>query len=164
MPPRLALVLVSVLTISSLAVREASAQRRATPAASLTAGVRAGRDFENHAWSLGAQLGYRIQDRFELRPSADYFFGDRTPFRWQANADGAITFGPGRSIYAGGGAAFVKVRPPVDKVKTGYNIFFGLNFAPAQSRSRPFAEFRWTWVNDTSPFRLVLGYSYRLGG
>jgi opacity protein-like surface antigen len=164
MPPRLALVLVSLLTISSLAVREASAQRRTTPAASLTAGVRAGRDFENHAWSLGAQLGYRIQDRFELRPSADYFFGDRTPFRWQANADGAITFGPGRSIYAGGGAAFVKVRPPVDKVKTGYNIFFGLNFAPAQSRSRPFAEFRWTWVNDTSPFRLVLGYSYRLGG
>ena len=164
MRPRLALVPVVLLTMSSLTVRDAAAQRRGGSLATLTAGVRGGRDFENHAWSLGAQLGYRIQDRFELRPSADYFFGDRTPFRWQANADGAITFGPGRSIYAGGGIAFVKVRPPVDKVKTGYNIFFGLSFAPAQSRSRPFAEFRWTWVNDTSPFRLVVGYSYRLGG
>jgi hypothetical protein len=29
-------------------------------------------------------------------------------------------------------------------------------------RTRPFAEFRWTWVNDTSPFRLVVGFNYRL--
>jgi hypothetical protein len=151
-----------LLALVSLAAREARAQRRTSSAPTLTAGVRGGRDFENHAWSLGAQVGFRVQDRFEFRPSADYFFGDRTPFRWQANTDGAITFGPGRSIYAGGGAAFVKVRP-LDKVKTGYNVFFGLNLARAQSRNRPFAEFRWTWVNDTSPFRLAVGYSYRLG-
>jgi hypothetical protein len=159
----LTLASVLLLSLSSLPAHMAWAQRRAGPSPTLTAGARAGRDFENHAWSLGAQLGLRVQDRFEFRPSADYFFGDQTPFRWQANADGAITFGPGRSIYAGGGAAFVKVRP-LDKIKTGYNGFFGLNLASAQSRSRPFAEFRWTWVYDTSPFRLVVGYSYRLGG
>ncbi len=160
---RLTLLVAFLLTCTLASARDAVAQRRLGSPATLTAGARAGRDFENHAWSLGAQLGLRVQERFELRPSGDWFFGDRTPFRWQLNADGALTFGPGRSIYAGGGAAFVKVRP-LDKVKTGYNIFFGLNFASVQSRSRPFAEFRWTWVNDTSPFRLVLGYSYRLGG
>ena len=144
-------------------IRDAMAQRLLGSPSTLTAGVRGGRDFENHAWSLGGQVGLRLQDRFEIRPSGDWFFGDRTPFRWQLNADGTVTFGPGRSLYAGGGAAFVKVRP-LDKVKTGYNIFFGLSFARPQARSRPFAEFRWTWVNDTSPFRLVVGYSYRLGG
>ena len=55
----------------------------------------------------------------------------------------------------------MKVRP-LDEVKTGYNIFFGLNLAKPEARSRPFAEFRWTWVNDTSPFRLVVGFNYRL--
>ena len=128
-----------------------------------TAGVRGGRDFEDHAWSLGAQMGIRLQDRIEIRPSGDWYFGDRTPFRWQLNGDATITFGPGRSIYGGGGIAFVKVLP-LDKVKTGYNGLFGLNFAPPSARSRPFAEFRWTWVNSTSPFRLVLGLNYRLGG
>jgi hypothetical protein len=137
------------------------AQARGGAVATLTAGPRAGRDFENHAWSFGGQVGFMVRDRFEIRPSGDYFFGDETPFRWQLNADGALTFGPGRSIYAGGGAAFVKVLP-LDEVKTGYNIFFGLNLAKAQSRSRPFAEFRWTWVNDTSPFRLAIGFNYRL--
>jgi hypothetical protein len=160
--PRHSRILPAGLALLSLTfIRNASAQGRGGPPATLTAGVRGGRDFENHAWSLGGQVGLRLRDRFEIRPSGDYFFGDETPFRWQLNADGAVTFGPSRSIYAGGGAAFVKVRP-LDDVKTGYNLFFGLSFAPAQSRSRPFAEFRWTWVNDTSPFRLVVGFSYRL--
>jgi hypothetical protein len=28
---------------------------------------------------------------------------------------------------------------------------------------RPFLEFRWTFVNDTSPFRLALGFGYPIG-
>ncbi len=155
-------VLLACLALSALVAPGALAQR-ATPGPQFTAGVRAGRDFEDHAWSLGGQVGIRLQDRLEIRPSGDWYFGDRTPFRWQLNGDATITFGPGRSIYGGGGVAFVKVLP-LDKVKTGYNGFFGLNFAPPSARSRPFAEFRWTWVNDTSPFRLVLGLNYRLGG
>jgi len=155
-------VLVSCLAFATLGAPGAVAQR-GVPGPVFTAGVRGGRDFEDHAWSLGGQVGIRLQDRVEVRPSGDWFFGDRTPFRWQLNGDATITFGPGRSIYAGGGAAFVKVIP-LDKVKTGYNGFFGLNFAPPSARTRPFAEFRWTWVNDTSPFRAVVGVSYRLGG
>jgi hypothetical protein len=97
----------------------------------------------------------------ELRPSGDYFFGDRTPFRWQLNADLTQSFGPRRRVYGGGGAAFTQVRA-LSKVKTGYNLFFGLLFAEAAASRRLFLEFRWTFVNDTSPFRLVLGVNYSL--
>jgi hypothetical protein len=128
----------------------------------LTAGLRGGRDFENHAWSTGAQLGLPLGERLEFRPSGDYFFGDRTPFRWQLNADGVIRFGPSRSVYGGGGAAFTRVRP-LATVKTGYNLFFGFDVAPGRARSKPFIEFRWTFVNDTSPFRLVIGFNRMLG-
>jgi hypothetical protein len=122
----------------------------------MSGGLRGGRDFENHAWSLGAQAAIPLYQRLEFRPSGDYFFGDRTPFRWQLNADGVTSFGPGRTVYGGGGAAFTRVRP-LSAVKTGYNLFFGLVFARAPDRSRPFLEFRWTFVNKTSPFRLVAG-------
>jgi hypothetical protein len=122
----------------------------------LSGGIRGGRDFENHAWSLGGQLGLPLYQRLEFRPSGDYFLGSRTPFRWQLNVDGITSFGPGRTVYGGAGAAFTRVRQ-LSAVKTGYNLFFGLVFARAPARSRPFVEFRWTFVNETSPFRLVAG-------
>ena len=59
-------------------------------------------------------------------------------------------------MYGGGGAAFTHVRA-LSSVKTGYNLFFGLRLSRPEARRRPFAEFRWTFVNDTSPFRLVVG-------
>jgi hypothetical protein len=135
---------------------EAQWRARRSIFSGLSGGLRGGRDFENHAWSLGAQAAIPLSQRLEFRPSGDYFFGDRTPFRWQLNADGITSFGPGRTVYAGGGAAFTRVRP-LSTVKTGYNLFFGLVFARAPARSRPFLEFRWTFVNNTSPFRLVAG-------
>jgi hypothetical protein len=121
----------------------------------LSAGLRGGRDFENHAWSLGAQAALRVQDRLEVRPNGDYFLGDRTAFRWQLNADLIQSFGPRRRVYGGGGAAFTRVRA-LSSVKTGYNLFFGFVLAEPEARSRLFLEFRWTFVNRTSPFRLVL--------
>lgn len=135
------------------------ARQRGLP--SLSAGLRGGRDFENHAWSLGAQAALRVQDRLEVRPSGDYFLGDRTPFRWQLNADLIQTFGPRRRVYGGGGAAFTRVRA-LSSVKTGYNLFFGFVLAEPEARSRMFLEFRWTFVNRTSPFRLVLGVNQSL--
>jgi hypothetical protein len=141
---------------------EGAAQlRRRSSLTSLSAGLRVGRDFENHAWSLGGQAGLRLQDRLEIRPSGDYYFGDRTPFRWQLNADLVQSFGPQRSVYGGGGVAFTRVRP-LSSVKTGYNLFFGLGLSAPDVRSKLFAEFRWTFVNKTSPFRLVVGISQPL--
>lgn len=86
--------------------------------------------------------------------------GNRTPFRWQANADATVGLGPKRRVYAGGGAALTRVRA-LSKVKTGYNLFFGL-VSEAETRRKVFVEFRWTFVNQTSPFRLVVGINQAL--
>jgi hypothetical protein len=143
-----------------LAAMPAAGIAQARPGGSpmvLAGGVRGGHDFENDAWSSGAQLSIPIFQRFELRPSGDWYFGDETPFRWQLNADGAIRFGPGGTFYGGGGAAFARIRDSSD-VKFGYNLFVGIVPARQGAKLRPFIEGRWTWVNDVSPFRLVAGF------
>jgi hypothetical protein len=151
-----------VVIYGGLGTTDGAAQaRRQSGRTSLSAGVRGGRDFENHAWSLGAHAGLQLQNRTEIRPSGDYYFGDKTPFRWQLNADLIQSFGPQRSIYAGAGAAFTYVRV-LSSVKTGYNLFFGLSLSRPAARRKLFAEFRWTFVNDTSPFRLVVGFNQAL--
>ena len=126
----------------------------------LSIGPRAGRDFENHAWSLGGQASFPVGRNLELRPSGDFFFpkdGDRG---WQLNGDAAFHIGENGPVYAGGGIAFA--HPGGGETKTGYNLFAGLNAAASQGRTRPFIEARWTFVNDTSPFRLALGFNYQL--
>lgn len=125
-------------------------------------GARVGRDFENHAWSAGLVARIPAGQRLELRPSADVFFPKDGKKGWQANGDGAILFGPGRTVYAGGGIAFVHLDG--DKTRTGYNLFFGFTAPPEAVGWKPFLEFRWTMVNDTSPFRLVGGITRRIGG
>jgi hypothetical protein len=81
---------------------------------------------------------------------------------WQINGDAAFHIGKHRSIYGGGGIAFA--HPGGGETRTGYNLFAGVTADPRISRATPFLEARWTFVNDTSPFRLVLGFNYRLGG
>lgn len=123
-------------------------------------GARAGRDFENHAWSLGGQVSLPVGRNLELRPSGDFFFPRDGETGWQANGDAAIRIGQGGGLYAGGGVAFAHAGG--GETETGYNLFFGLGTAAPSERVKPFAEFRWTFVNDTSPFRLALGFNYRL--
>lgn len=141
---------------------EAEAQRRATGFLSgpLSAGLRTGRDFGNKAWSLGGQLAAPVGRNLELRPSGDLFFPRNDGMGWQLNGDAAIRFGQGGGLYGGGGIAFAH-RDDSD-TKTGYNLFFGLSAAPPAQRTKGFIEFRWTFVDDTSPFRLALGFLYRL--
>jgi hypothetical protein len=162
-PVRLWLAAVLWATVSgSLLAPPAAAQlhRKGAGWHGISAGVRGGRDFENHAWSVGAQGAVPLQNRIHFRPSGDYFLGDRTPFRWQLNADATLSFGPRRTVYGGAGAAFTRVRV-LSKVKTGYNLFFGL-VSEADTRRKVFLEFRWTFVNRASPFRLVLGINQTL--
>ena len=127
----------------------------------LSIGARVGRDFENHAWSAGGQVSLPVGRNLELRPSGDFFFPKHGETGWQANGDAAIHLGQGGGLYAGGGVAFA--HPGGGKTKTGYNLFFGLSTAAPSEQLKPFAELRWTFVNDTSPFRLALGFNYRLG-
>lgn len=124
-------------------------------------GARVGRDFENHAWSVGGQVSVPVGRNLELRPSGDLFFPKDGDTGWQANGDAAFHLGQGGGLYAGGGVALA--HPGGGQTKTGYNLFFGLSTAAPHDQLKPFAEFRWTFVNDTSPFRLALGFNYRLG-
>jgi hypothetical protein len=126
----------------------------------IEAGIRTGRDFENHAWSLGGQLRIPVRRNLELRPSADLFFPKHGSTGWQANGDAAIRLGQGGGLYAGGGIAFVHLGD--SRTETGYNLFFGLSTAPPLARTKPFVEFRWTFLDDTSPFRLAAGFSHIL--
>jgi opacity protein-like surface antigen len=145
------------VVLAAIPAAGAAQARRGSSPMVFGAGVRGGHDFENDAWSSGAQASIPLFQRFELRPSGDWYFGDETPFRWQLNADGAIRFGPGGTVYAGGGAAFARVRALGD-VKIGYNLLVGIVPARPGAKLRPFIEGRWTWVNDVSPFRLVAGF------
>jgi hypothetical protein len=126
----------------------------------IEAGLRSGRDFENHAWSLGGQLRIPVRKNLELRPSADLFFPKHGSTGWQANGDAALRLGQGGGLYAGGGIAFVHLGD--NGTETGYNLFFGLSTAPPLARTKPFVEFRWTFLDETSPFRLAVGFSHVL--
>jgi hypothetical protein len=152
-----------VLALFLLAPPCASAQARRSGgllSGPISLGPRAGRDFENHAWSLGGQVSLPFGRNLELRPSGDVFFPRDGDTGWQANGDAAFHIGQGGGLYAGGGIAFA--HPGNGDTKTGYNLFFGLSTAAPSDRVKGFAEFRWTFVNDTSPFRLALGFNYRL--
>ena len=123
-------------------------------------GPRVGRDFKNHAWLLGGQIRVPVGSNLDLRPSGDLVFPRDKGMGWQLNGDGAIRLGQGGGLYVGGGIAFV--HPDDGETLTGYNLFFGLGTAPPNDRVKPFLEFRWTKVEDTRPFRLMAGVSYRL--
>ena len=156
----------AVLALLSLLLlpHTAAAQRRGGGgfiSGPISLGPRVGRDFENHAWSVGAQVSVPVGSNLELRPSGDLFFPRDGDTGWQANGDGAFHIGEGGPVYAGGGIAFV--HPGGGETKTGYNLFFGANSPASGGTTRPFVEFRWTFVNHTSPFRLAVGFNYRLG-
>ena len=124
---------------SSCASHAAAQRRRQRPRGlfhgPLSVGPRVGRDFENHAWSLGGQVSLPVGRKLELRPSGDFFFPKHGDTGWQANGDAAIHLGQGGGLYAGGGIAFA--HPGGGKTKTGYNLFFGLSTAaPTSSSSR----------------------------
>ena len=151
-----------LLAAASLFAGEAAAQRRDTGIFSgpLQVGLRVGRDFGNKAWSLGGQLAAPVGRNLELRPSGDLFFPRDDGMGWQLNGDAAIRFGEGGGLYGGAGIALV--HPDDSDTETGYNLFFGLSTAAPAQRTKGFVEFRWTFVNDTSPFRLAVGFLYRL--
>jgi hypothetical protein len=156
-------VAIAVPLLSALASRPANAQARGGGgllAGPIAIGARAGRDFENHAWSLGGQASAMLGRNLELRPSGDLFFPRDGKTGWQLNGDADVRIGQGGGLYAGGGIAFF--HPGGGTTKTGYNLFFGLTTAPPLQRLKPFVELRWTFVDDTSPFRLALGFDYGL--
>jgi hypothetical protein len=157
-----ALPALGLLLVLVAASTEAEAPARGNPIFNgpISVGPRVGRDFSNKAWSVGAQASALLGTNFELRPSGDLFFKRGERWAWQLNGDAAVRFGNAGGLYGGGGIALVG-QDDVD-TETGYNLFFGLSTAEPEDPTKGFVEFRWTFVNDTSPFRLALGFLYRL--
>ena len=94
----------------------------------------------------------------ELRPSGDLFFPRDDGMGWQLNGDAAIRFGQGGGLYGGGGIAFVHPDGGGHRDRL-QSVLRPEHRAAERSEPRPFIEFRWTFVNDTSPFRLALGFN-----
>lgn len=123
-------------------------------------GVRGGYDFSSDAGTAGAQLRVPLAAGLSVVPSADVWLTD-SAVDWQANADLALRPRALGGLYGGGGAAFVRGSFGLDddtETETGYNLFLGLaGREVASTRVKPFAEGRWTTVNDDTAFRLSLG-------
>ena len=121
-------------------------------------GVRAGYDFESDHFSLGGQL--RIPGRtVQLLLSGDSYIEPGTN-PYQLNADLVLQVRPLRPLYAGGGLGYFHSGTG----DLGPNIVVGLE--PARRRGsaiRPYAEGRWTFLDNATPFRFVFGVNLVLG-
>jgi hypothetical protein len=140
---------------------DAAAQRGRGFGSGISAGPRVGRDFGNKRWTVGGQVSLLLGERLELRPSGDLLLRKGEGMGWQLNGDGAIHFGQGGGLYAGGGIAFARLDDDAD-TETGYNLFLGLSTAAPDEPTKGFLELRWTFLDGTTPFRLALGFLYRL--
>jgi hypothetical protein len=125
-------------------------------------GVRGGYDFDADVGSAGAQLRIPLIRQLLIVPSGDVFFADEGEGTdWQINADLLARPDELGGIYGGIGAAFLQTDFDLDgeqEVEAGYNLLAGIEGGSLLStRVRPFAEARWTFVDELDPFRLVVG-------
>lgn len=120
-------------------------------------GVRAGYDFDVDHFSFGGQL--RVPARvLELLLSGDGYVEPGTN-PYQLNADLVLRFRRLSPLYAGGGVGFFHhVTTDV-----GPNIVVGLEPPRRRSAIRPYAEGRWTFLDNARPFRFVFGVNLVLG-
>lgn len=140
--------------------RGSDAYRRAGGAAEF--GVRGGYDFDAEVGSAGSQVRIPIIRQLLLVPSGDVFFSDGDAGAdWQLNADLLARPDELGGLYVGAGAAFMREDFDGDaeeEVEVGYNLLAGMEAgALLRTRLRPFAEARWTFVEDLDPFRIVFG-------
>jgi hypothetical protein len=127
-------------------------------------GVRGGYDFGSDVGSAGAQVRVPLMRQLLVVPSADVFFGDQpgdSGPQWQLNADAVVAPDEFGGVYFGAGAAFADRDFNDDgdsEFEAGYNLLVGIDARSVfDTRARPFAEARWTGVDDYHPFRLVAG-------
>ena len=129
-------------------------------------GARVGLDLDERNWSVGGQARFMLPflPGLEWLPSADVFFLEERK-EWQINIDAAIQLLP--IAYAGAGWTIARDSLPTSSgptTETGYNLFIGLNFPSLRLPIMPFAEARWTMINQlVRPFRIVAGVSVPLG-
>lgn len=139
--------------------REEIRERFGPVAAPPRVGVRGSYDFGTRDFGIGAHGELPLTTVLRFVPSVDVFFGDDTV--WQANADVAMSL---LLLRAGGGLALVDSRRMgADGTEVGLNLFVGLQGPRPRTRVRPFAEARWTLLQDGTPFRLAAGVNVAIG-
>lgn len=157
--------LICLALLCCIGVQTADAQRRnRREVVPVEFGVRGGYDFESDVGSAGAQVRIPLIRQLLVVPSADVFFGEdrgEAGPQWQLNADAVVAPDEFGGVYAGAGAAFADRDYDDDgdtEMKVGYNLLVGIHARPVfDTTARPFAEARWSGVDDFQPFRLVAG-------
>jgi opacity protein-like surface antigen len=126
-------------------------------------GVRGGYDFDAEVGTFGGHLRVPVAGPVTFIPSFDVSVDDAGP-PWQANADVVVRPDRLAGLYAGVGAGFVHLEDETEgdhDTEVGLNVLVGLDGGRiADTRLRPFAEGRWTRIDDDrDAFRLVAGFS-----
>lgn len=164
-------IIVSVVVLLFMTADLASGQRRGARGdggffgrgeAPVEFGVRGGYDFDVDVGSAGAQVRIPLIRQLLVVPSGDVFFAeDDRGTDWQINADLVARPQQLGGLYGGVGAAFLRTDFDADgdqEVEAGYNLLAGIESGPIlRTNVRPFAEARWTFVDEVDPFRLVVG-------
>jgi len=130
-------------------------------------GIRGGYDFEDDQGSAGTQIRIPLVRQLALVPSFDVFFGDEGA-TWQANADAVVRPDALGGVYLGGGMAVLRREFDIldgEETEVGWNLLAGIEAGRVGgSVLRPFAEGRWTGVDDFNGFRLVAGFNVPISG
>lgn len=133
-------------------------------------GVRGGYDFEEDVGTAGAQVRLPLIRGLAIVPSADVFLDD-SESDWQINLDAVVRPPSLAGLYFGGGAAFLSrdfddldLDDDAD-TEVGLNLLAGIEGGRVGGTVlRPFAEGRWTSVDDYDAFRLAVGVNVPISG
>lgn len=142
--------------------RRPEPDRRPSPVSFL--GLKAGKDFKNDQFEVGAQLLLPVSRFWYLAPNFDYYLAENLT-RWQFNGDIMFKPHPLSAFYLGGGVAVDYARPDGGEFATeiGGNAFVGLMFGGLRLRTmQPFVQARWTFYDRDSFFTLQGGLNLAL--
>ncbi|MBN2092391.1 hypothetical protein JW964_22410 [candidate division KSB1 bacterium] len=142
--------------------RRPEPNRRPSPVSFL--GLKAGKDFKNDQFEVGAQLLLPVSRFWYLAPNFDYYFAEKMD-RWQFNGDVIFKPRPLSAFYLGGGVAVDYARPEGGEFATevGGNALVGLSFGGRRLRAmQPFIQARWTFYDKHSFFTLQGGLNLAL--
>ncbi len=158
----LCLICMLVFGADMLSAQRGRSDRPSQMHAPIEFGVRGGYDFDRDTGSAGAQFRIPLVRQVAVVPSADVFFAeDGGDTDWQINADLMVKPDGFGGIYGGAGAAFLRSDFDGDNEQSfeaGYNLFVGVDGGRLfDTRLRPFAEARWSSVDNRDPFRLAVG-------
>lgn len=171
-PSRPSLRALSWIAVLALLVGSASTAhaQQTSGERALEIGARAGYDYREDVPVLGAHLRIPVDPwrRVDLVPSVELRFQSGVTER-QYNLDGAFYLDQTRTLYIGGGAAFLNTFFLDDEdgglldtreTRTGYSVFGGLHDLPGWGDLTPQVEIRWSFVDVLRPRNISVGLNY----